>query len=464
MAVKAKIAFPVTPTELKSPAMRKSLTDGVAISIRLNFDDVMIEKIGGQPVAAFLEKRSLAESTAIQFTIISPSEDAAQADMLIANVQKAAESGSMVAAVQNQASKNGVLTEGLKTMPKSVAVTAEKSTATVTVVTIEVVEDKDTERPTEPSNSPSTLPAEPSTTQTEATPTTETPTTATPTTETPTTGNPTTGTPTTEAHQQCPIGKYEIEVRGSAAKTCAPLAVCATNQYESEPPTSKFASDGSVIGFLSNRKCTALATCSPETQFESTSAAASSDRACSELTTCADGQFESKPPTTTSNRECSPHTLCDFSEDFQMAEGTTTTNTKCNPLTICTPQEQYQTTAPNETSDRTCADLVICTADEYQVSTDDNGNRKCETLTKCSTTQYESVAPTGLSDRGCEEEIVCGDQQSKSGTGKGAVCVVARFEKGGNRRQLQDQYWNTCESGQYTSAGTKKTQTYLLKF
>jgi hypothetical protein len=53
----------------------------------------------------------------------------------------------MVAAVQSQANKNGVLTEGLKTMPKSVAVTAEKSTATVTVVTIEVVEDKGTERP-----------------------------------------------------------------------------------------------------------------------------------------------------------------------------------------------------------------------------------------------------------------------------------------------------------------------------
>jgi hypothetical protein len=137
-----------------------------------------------------------------------------------------------------------------------------------------------------------------------------------------------------------------------------------------------------------------------------------------------------------------------------MAEGTTTTNTKCSPLTICIPQEQYQTAAPTETSDRTCADLVVCTSDEYQVGTDENGNRECKTLATCGATQYESVAPTALSDRGCEDEIVCGEKQSKSGTGKDAVCVVGRFNNGRNRRQLQEQYWDECESGQYISTGT----------
>jgi hypothetical protein len=138
-----------------------------------------------------------------------------------------------------------------------------------------------------------------------------------------------------------------------------------------------------------------------------------------------------------------------------MAEGTATTDTKCLPLTICKPQEQYQTTAPTETTDRACADLVVCTADEYQVGIDENSNRKCTTLAKCGTTQFQSVAPTALSDRACEEEIVCSDQQSKSGTGKDAVCVVGRLDTSGNRRQLQDQYWNECESGQYISTGNQ---------
>jgi hypothetical protein len=138
-----------------------------------------------------------------------------------------------------------------------------------------------------------------------------------------------------------------------------------------------------------------------------------------------------------------------------MAEGTTTTNTKCSPLTICNPQGQYQTAAPTETSDRTCADLVVCTSDEYQVGTDENGNRKCKTLTTCGTTQYESVAATALSDRGCEDEVVCSEKQSKSGTGKGAVCVVGRFETRRQRRQLAEQYWNKCETGQYISSGRK---------
>ena len=137
-----------------------------------------------------------------------------------------------------------------------------------------------------------------------------------------------------------------------------------------------------------------------------------------------------------------------------MAEGAAANDTRCLPLTICTPRKQYQTTAPTETSDRTCVDLVVCTADEYQVGTDENGNRKCKALATCGNAQFESVAPTALSDRGCEDEIVCGDKQSKSGTGKDAVCVVKRFQDGRNRRQLQDQYWNKCESGQYISEGT----------
>jgi hypothetical protein len=258
--------------------------------------------------------------------------------------------------------------------------------------------------------------------------------------------------------ENCPSSQFETELP-TGAKKCAPLTICSTGEYQSKPPAAKLAHDGStVLGYVSNRGCTALTLCTSATQFESISATASSDRACGELTTCVGGQFESTAATTTSNRECSPHTLCDFSSAFQMAEGTATTDTKCNPLTICTPQEQYQTKAPAETTDRACADLVACTADEYQAGIDANGNRKCKTLTTCGTTQYESVAATALSDRGCEDEIVCGNTQSKSGTGEDAVCVVGRLETRRQRRQLADQYWNKCETGQYISSGRKPTK------
>ena len=252
------------------------------------------------------------------------------------------------------------------------------------------------------------------------------------------------------------MDQYETDYISTSFRKCAPLRTCTISEYESEPPTPKFASNGSVTGFLSDRECTALTTCSAETQYESTPATVSSDRACSELTICAGGQFESKVATTTSNRECSPHSLCDFNKYFQAAEGTTTTNTRCLPLTSCTPQEQFQTKAPTETSDRTCADLVVCTPDEYQVGNDENGNRECKTLTTCGAIQYESVAATALSDRGCEDEIACGDTQSKRGNGKDAVCVVKRFENRRDRRQLvvQQQEWNECETGQYISTGT----------
>ena len=171
--------------------------------------------------------------------------------------------------------------------------------------------------------------------------------------------------------------------------------------------------------------CKPLTTCA-ETQFESTSATASSDRACNELVVCEDQQYELSVPTTTSNRECAPHTLCDLNTQFQAAPGTTMTDTTCNPLTTCT-KAQYQTGAPTETSDRICANLRVCTDAEYQGGVQENGDRDCKALTICGSSQFESVASTALTDRGCEDEIVCTNKQTKQGTGKGAMCVSSKF-------------------------------------
>lgn len=132
-AVAVEVTIAVTAAEAASPLMKKSLEAGFANAIGVDPENVRVAKIGGTAVRE-RRRRQLAASTAIEFEVISETDDAAQVTSLKDNIVAAMTKGAVVANIQKEASTNGVLTAALSTMVREQTPTVTVTEATVTVI------------------------------------------------------------------------------------------------------------------------------------------------------------------------------------------------------------------------------------------------------------------------------------------------------------------------------------------
>jgi hypothetical protein len=152
-AITTTISFPITDEEAAKPAVRKSLTDGMAKSIGVANEKVKIGSINGKVATVTTTKTTTSTSTStarrrdrgrgrrrlagseVEFIIIADSEGALVA--LKTKVVASAAAGSIVRYIQEAAETNGVLTAALKTMEPKVTIPPPTTTsAKVTVTTI----------------------------------------------------------------------------------------------------------------------------------------------------------------------------------------------------------------------------------------------------------------------------------------------------------------------------------------
>jgi len=130
------------------------LTKGFALSIGKDPKDVAIAEINGEAV----RRRLSGTETEITFRIF-----AKNVEKLTMNIKEAASEGSIVRNIQQEASTNGVLTEGLKTMPAILPEpTIEEITVSEEVLYLEIVP---TQAPTPvmtpaPTTAPTTAPTD----------------------------------------------------------------------------------------------------------------------------------------------------------------------------------------------------------------------------------------------------------------------------------------------------------------
>jgi hypothetical protein len=179
-----------------------------------------------------------------------------------------------------------------------------------------------------------------------------------------------------EGYGQCDTCNGVTEWQdGHGAKSCKPVALCATFEYEAVAPTK-----------TSNRVCRAVKDC-PHGTWESRSPGPKNDRECTVWRVCAtfefeaqaghlhadrtchphsaecpDGHWESVTPGKFQDRECSAHTLCDLSTHWESLVSGPMHDRKCSRLTICGPGSR-EAAAPTETSDRWCA---LCPEGSYK--------------------------------------------------------------------------------------------------
>jgi len=131
-ALEVKMPFPITGAALTaSPALQKSMTDGMATALGMKKENCKIDAVDGKKLSS---RRRLAETTEVTFIIIA--DTAADFATLSDDVVLAAKEGSIVANIQKAAASNGVLTAALKVMNPEVTIETPKTTTVkVTVVT-----------------------------------------------------------------------------------------------------------------------------------------------------------------------------------------------------------------------------------------------------------------------------------------------------------------------------------------
>ena len=210
-------------------------------------------------------------------------------------------------------------------------------------------------------------------------------------------------------------------------RACAPVRTCSAQEYETAVP-----------GDSSNRECARLTACDAQTQYQST------DRACTDLTTCTEGtEYEAKAPTTTSNRECRTLTTCRaglyeatppptrfhfLRQTWGRCEEPIRAGLECS--TAAAELGLRDTAAKDDghkfgvswdpdgcyyengslkhhrsglnTGMCSATDQCLCRGDSYAA-----GDRVCKAPSACSTVQFQVHAPTDTSDRVCAALTEC---------------------------------------------------------
>jgi hypothetical protein len=171
VVIETEVTFPVSASDLQNdPTLETAVETGVANSLGLDREQVTITGVTETRRSLQLIERSrrLAASQ-VKFDIESNSDSESQVNILQANIAEAATEGSIVAHVQRAAMENGVLTERLASMERSLTVLT-KSTSSTKIVT--VVKLAPTKSPTKfPTDTPTKAPTTPTKAPTTRTPT-----------------------------------------------------------------------------------------------------------------------------------------------------------------------------------------------------------------------------------------------------------------------------------------------------
>ena len=185
------------------------------------------------------------------------------------------------------------------------------------------------------------------------------------------------------ACEQCSAGEYLPIVGG-----CTACSECSLgSEYEAKACSG--VSDAVCKQQRSECDCT--------THFESVPPGPFNDRVCTPLTTCVRaGQHQVREPTCTSNRVCSNTTTC-IPGQYELKRPTLTSNRQC---VECDGETEYQ----NEANQPSCKPMAKCTPDvEYEIPGNKSANRVCLPLSLCGPKQYEAAAATAYTDRQCEQ-------------------------------------------------------------
>lgn len=219
--------------------------------------------------------------------------------------------------------------------------------------------------------------------------------------------------------------EYEsVTQTATSDRVCLSHTECADNHFASVIPT-----------LTSDRQCSQLTECTGQ-QFATKSPTATSDRVCQTYMGCTSQQYISMPGGSNFDRTCTALTKCTADVQFESTAPTTASNRQCTAITTCA-AGQYEETAPSTTSDRICTDLSECADDQYESAAETaTQDRVCSSHTQCKEEQYESTSATTTSDRVCIGHVSCTNEEYESVSASGW-------------RQRQCSPINNCLAGRY---------------
>lgn len=158
-------------------------------------------------------------------------------------------------------------------------------------------------------------------------------------------------------------------------------------------------------------KCKAVTKCNSGVEFEAVAATASSDARCAPLKVCADDEFQdgfedAKATSAGSDRKCTPHRLCAEPNEYESQAPTATTDRVCVPKTPCRTnhfevvdheQEEDLGEGSGNNNDAELSAALMSTAD-----------RVCEKCQRCSGfNEYEMRACGERHDTECAACSTC---------------------------------------------------------
>lgn len=188
--------------------------------------------------------------------------------------------------------------------------------------------------------------------------------------------------------------------------------------------------------------CTALTRCVVGQTFQTVTATAYSDRACSAVTTCMSEEYEASRPSLIDDRECRPITLC-LRFEFEFRAPTTTTDRRCVETSICTAPYEEEVRAATATADRVCLPTAIwcpegqyvgatglceptrapCPEGQFWSRAGPHNNAVCAPVTTCGASEFTAIAATETSDAVCVASSICNPSIEVQASGStGPVC------------------------------------------
>jgi hypothetical protein len=229
---------------------------------------------------------------------------------------------------------------------------------------------------------------------------------------------------------QCAADEYEARPCSQETdRICAKLTVC-DGVYQPAPPDpssdrtcpTKIKCDDNEYVFMaatatSNLQCKSYTPpCDPAIEYESQTPDASTDRRCSEISSCVVGStYETAAATATADRLCAVCTQC---EGPVTSACTLTEDATCQACAICQ-ADQYLLQECSRAQTSICINCRECGQNQFEAEPcrqELSGDRRCQACrTECDAVeQYIATACTKTADAQCEDVSECKPNEFES--------------------------------------------------
>lgn len=171
------------------------------------------------------------------------------------------------------------------------------------------------------------------------------------------------------------------------------------------------------IGQPYSAACEECTACTGGLSYETQACQGTTDRVCSDCTTCTETQYETVACSGTTDRSCAECTACAETQ-YALSDCAATADQVCANCTTCS-GTQYQVSDCTDVADRVCADCTACSGTQFQVSDcSASANRVCDDCAVCSGSQYQVSDCSASADRichNCDESCATCDDAGPTG-------------------------------------------------